>query len=61
LPGRVLKVAAKIHYTEDTLVQQTTAEYLVQELGWERCTPITTSISGRATTFGNHLQGKGKI
>ena len=22
-------------YTEDTLVQQTTAEYLEQELGWE--------------------------
>jgi len=28
-------VAAKIHYTEDTLVQQTTAEYLEKELGWE--------------------------
>jgi len=28
-------VAAIIHYTEDTLVQQTTAEYLEQELGWE--------------------------
>jgi type I site-specific restriction-modification system R (restriction) subunit len=27
-------VAAKIHYSEDTLVQQTTAEYLEQELGW---------------------------
>lgn len=26
---------AKIQYTEDTLVQQTTAEYLEQELGWE--------------------------
>lgn len=35
MPGRVLKVAAKIHYTEDTLVQQTTAEYLEQELGWQ--------------------------
>ncbi len=28
-------MAAIIHYTEDTLVQQTTAEYLEQELGWE--------------------------
>lgn len=28
-------MVAKIHYTEDTLVQQTTAEYLEQELGWE--------------------------
>ena len=27
-------MAAKIHYTEDTLVQQTTAEYLEQQLGW---------------------------
>ncbi len=35
LPGKVLKVATKIHYTEDTLVQQTTAEYLERELGWE--------------------------
>jgi type I restriction enzyme R subunit len=24
-----------ISYTEDTLVQQTTAEYLEQQLGWE--------------------------
>ncbi|KAF5409931.1 MAG: hypothetical protein U9N46_00855 [Euryarchaeota archaeon] len=24
-----------ITYTEDTLVQQTTAEYLQQQLGWE--------------------------
>ena len=24
-----------IAYTEDTLVQQTTAEYLKQQLGWE--------------------------
>jgi type I restriction enzyme R subunit len=35
LLGKVHKVAAKIHYTEDTLVQQTTAEYLEQELGWQ--------------------------
>ena len=28
-------MAATIHYTEDTLVQQTTAEYLEQELGWK--------------------------
>jgi len=24
-----------INYTEDTLVQQTTADYLEQQLGWE--------------------------
>jgi type I restriction enzyme R subunit len=24
-----------VHYTEDTLVQQTTADYLEQQLGWE--------------------------
>ncbi len=26
-------------YTEDTLVQQTTAEYLEQELGWQSVRP----------------------
>ncbi len=35
MPGRVFKVAKHMNYTEDTLVQQTTAEYLEQELGWE--------------------------
>jgi hypothetical protein len=35
LPERALEVGAKIHYTENTLVQQTTAEHLEQELCWE--------------------------
>jgi hypothetical protein len=34
-------------YTEDSLVQQTTAEYMEQQFGWEPFTPTTTRISGR--------------
>jgi len=34
LPGRDLKLAAKIHYTEDALAQQTTADYMGQQLHW---------------------------
>jgi type I restriction enzyme R subunit len=36
-------------YTEDTLVQQTTAEYLEQELGWKS-----------VYTFNNEYFGPGK-
>jgi hypothetical protein len=34
-------------YTEDSLVQQTTAEYMEQQFGWESFAPTTTRISGR--------------
>lgn len=38
-----------MNYTEDTLVQQTTAENLEQELGWQsvRYTPTTTRGTNR--------------
>ena len=33
-------------YTEDTLVQQTTAEYLEQQLGWESVYAYNTETFG---------------
>lgn len=39
-------------YTEDTLVQQTTAEYLEQELGWESVYAYNTETFGSEGTLG---------
>ncbi len=39
-------------YTEDTLVQQTTAEYLEKELGWESVYAYNTEIFGPEGTLG---------
>ncbi|MCK4304840.1 MAG: type I restriction endonuclease subunit R, partial [Candidatus Eisenbacteria sp.] len=36
-----------VPYTEDTLVQQTTAEYLEQQLGWESVYTYNTEVFGR--------------
>jgi type I restriction enzyme R subunit len=36
-----------VPYTEDTLVQQTTAEYLEQQLGWESVYAYNTEVFGR--------------
>jgi type I restriction enzyme R subunit len=40
-------------YTEDTLVQQTTAEYLENELGWEPVYAYNTDTFGPAGTLGH--------
>src|SRR3989304_2170762 len=39
-------------YTEDTLVQQTTAEYLEQQLGWESVYAYNTETFGPEGTLG---------
>lgn len=39
-------------YTEDTLVQQTTAEYLEQELGWESVYAYNNEDLGPDTLLG---------
>ncbi len=39
-------------YTEDTLVQQTTAEYLEQELGWESVYAYNTENFGPDSLLG---------
>ena len=40
------------HYTEDTLVQQTTAEYLEHELGWESVYAYNMETFGKEGTLG---------
>ncbi|HVB57740.1 MAG TPA: hypothetical protein VNE63_15125, partial [Candidatus Acidoferrales bacterium] len=40
------------YYTEDTLVQQTTAEYLEKELGWESVYAYNTETFGSEGTLG---------
>src|SRR5512138_609526 len=40
------------HYTEDTLVQQTTAEYLEKELGWESVYAYNEETFGVDGTLG---------
>jgi len=39
-------------YTEDTLVQRTTAEYLEQQLGWESVYAYNTETFGFEGTLG---------
>lgn len=39
-------------YSEDTLVQQTTAEYLEQQLGWESVYAYNTETFGPTGTLG---------
>ncbi|MHB1544461.1 MAG: hypothetical protein ACYCS1_09475 [Gammaproteobacteria bacterium] len=41
-----------MNYTEDTLVQQTTAEYLKRELGWESVYAYNTETFGPEGTLG---------
>ncbi|MDD5094559.1 MAG: type I restriction endonuclease subunit R [Dehalococcoidia bacterium] len=41
-----------MHYTEDALVQQTTAEYLEQQLGWESVYAYNTETFGPDGTLG---------
>ena len=41
-----------IEYTEDTLVQQTTAEYMRYELGWESVYAYNTETFGPEDTLG---------
>ena len=40
------------HYTEDTLVQQTTADYLRDELGWDSVYAYNTETFGKEGTLG---------
>ena len=40
------------HYTEDTLVQQTTADYLHRELGWDSVYAYNTETFGKEGTLG---------
>ena len=40
------------NYTEDTLVQQTTAEYLEQQLGWDSVYAYNTETFGQEGTLG---------
>ena len=42
----------RLSYTEDTLVQQTTAEYLEKELGWESAYAYNTETFGPEGTLG---------
>ncbi|MEA2003422.1 MAG: hypothetical protein U9O53_00490 [archaeon] len=54
-------------YTEDTLVQQTTADYLEQQLGWESVYAYNNedfgpgSLRGRASDRENHKLTNGDI
>jgi len=45
-------VSASSHYNEDTLVQQTTAEYLEGQLGWDSVYAYNTETYGPDGTFG---------
>ena len=49
-------MAAKIHYTEDTLVQQTTAEYLEQEVGWESVYAYNNEDFGSKSLLGRESE-----
>ena len=40
------------HYTEDTLVQQTTAEYLEKKLGWDSVYAYNDEAFGEDGTLG---------
>lgn len=44
-------------YTEDTLVQQTTAAYLEQELGWESVYAYSNEDFGPDRTITRQLDG----
>ncbi len=58
-------MASKIHYSEDPLVQQTTADYLEQDLGWESVyaysnedfrpeRTVTRQLDGTKLAIGRH-------
>ena len=46
-------------YTEDTLVQQTTAEYLEQQLGWESVYDLNTEATSLAATIKKNFEELG--
>ncbi len=46
-------------YTEDTLVQQTTAEYLEQELGWESVYAYNNEWAGQS--IGSRVGPRGGV
>ena len=45
-------------YTEDNLVQKTTAEYLVGTLGWDECVYAMQEVFGAAGTLGRVDEGE---
>jgi len=45
-------------YTEDTLVQQTTAEYLEQQLGWDSVYAYKHEDFGLASLMGRLMNGE---
>ena len=47
-------MAVSTHYTEDTLVQQTTAEYLEAQLGWDSVYAYNTESYGPDGTLGRY-------
>ena len=44
-------------YTEDNLVQKTTAEYLVGALGWDGCVNAMQEVFGAEGTLGRTDEG----
>ncbi len=48
-------------YTEDTLVQQTTAEYLEQELGWESVFAYNNEDFGPDSLLGRESDREGGV
>ncbi len=47
-----------VEYSEDRLVQQTTAEFMEQELGWESVYAYNTEVLGEQGTLGRKHEGE---